>query len=80
MLIYTCGKETENKNQRGTKMKTIKVEIKNVYGNEMIYVVGELDKKIVATLTGKKTVSRSDISALRDLGITVELAASSVSL
>lgn len=54
-------------------MKII-VEIKNVYGNELIYPVCEESKKFIM-LTGKKTLGRSDISTIKSLGYTVEVKA-----
>lgn len=48
----------------------IKVDIKNIYGNEMIYIISEHHKAIKA-LTGKKTISRIDIENLKSLGFRV---------
>jgi hypothetical protein len=50
---------------------TINYIKKNVYGNEMLYIVGDA-KEFVARLTGKKTVDEGDIKALKNLGLTVE--------
>jgi hypothetical protein len=54
-------------------MKTMTVQIKNVYGNEMIYPVCEIAKKF-ALLTGKKTLSMNDIRTIKELGYSVEVA------
>jgi len=48
----------------------IKVESKSVYGQTNIYVVSE-HKAAIMLMTGKKTISYSDIDALESLGFTV---------
>lgn len=53
-------------------MNTIKVKGKSVYGNVLLYVVSD-HKAAVETLTGKKTVDKKDIAALRALGFTIEM-------
>lgn len=50
----------------------IKVITKNVYGNDLLYVTSA-HAKWVSQLTGKKTVSESDIEALRELELSVEV-------
>jgi hypothetical protein len=50
----------------------ILVRIRQVYGNEMIYPVNEA-AKCVTFMTGRKTISRSDIAKLKELGHTVEV-------
>ena len=52
-------------------MNKIKVEVKNNYGSEAIYIVSS-QSSAIRTLTGKKTISRTDISALQDLGFVFE--------
>lgn len=52
--------------------KTLLVEIKNVYGNETIYPVCD-DAHIFTQLTGKKTLSRTDISKIKTLGYEVQV-------
>lgn len=47
----------------------IKVRVKNVYGNDLIYPITHQTE--LATLTGKKTLDQRDIQALQALGITV---------
>ena len=49
---------------------TIELELKNVYGNELIYIKDEQAKDAVQTLTGKKTIDHQDINALESLGLT----------
>jgi hypothetical protein len=49
----------------------IKVEVKNVYGNQLIYPVCENAKRFV-NLTGKKTFSPYAIKLIEGLGYTVE--------
>jgi hypothetical protein len=53
--------------------KTIQCYEKEVYGNVHIYCFDPLIAIDLSVLTGKKTISRSDINALRSLGLTVEL-------
>jgi hypothetical protein len=50
----------------------ITIEIKTVYGNESIYITSE-HKEQVSSLTGKKTISRDDIKALKALGFNFEV-------
>jgi hypothetical protein len=52
--------------------KVIKVEVKRVYGNDLVYIRSS-HKDAVNQLTGKKTVNTADIKALRSLGLTVEV-------
>jgi hypothetical protein len=48
----------------------ITIEKRNVYGNELIYVVSD-HAKAISKLTGKKTIDASDIATLEELGFTV---------
>ena len=50
----------------------IHVKVKSVYGNDLIYVVEPRAATYIRFLTGKKTVSKADITALRGLGIEVK--------
>jgi len=52
----------------------IMIWTRNVYGKQNIYVAGE-EGEAIAKLTGKKTVTLSDIKALKALGHTVEIVA-----
>jgi hypothetical protein len=56
----------EKTNKQGGKMK-IMFKTKNVYGKELIYVVGPV-REAISTLTGKQTVDFHDLKALVDLG------------
>jgi len=49
---------------------SIQLLVKNVYGNELIYVKDELAQKSIQALTKKKTVDFNDIEALEALGVT----------
>ena len=53
-------------------MKTIKVEIKNVYGTERIYPLCDNAKRF-ARLTNTKTFNRAIISIIKQIGIQVEI-------
>ncbi len=45
----------------------IEVEVKNVYGNELIYPVND-GAKILAAIAGKKTLSPEDLKNANKLG------------
>ena len=49
----------------------ITVEIKNVYGVERIYAVCN-NAKLITKLKQSKTLSKEDISILRELGYTIQ--------
>ncbi len=51
-------------------MNTITIEIKTVYGNDLIYPVCASAHRF-AQLAGKKTLSRADLSLIRQLDFTV---------
>jgi hypothetical protein len=53
-------------------MKTITVEIKNVYGTERIYPICENAKRF-AMLTSTKTFNRNIIEIIKSLGCKVEI-------
>ena len=55
------------------EVKTIKCYEKEVYGNVHIYCFDEKQATALLILTGKKTISRADITALKILGLDVEL-------
>lgn len=46
---------------------------KNVYGNIKIYVHDPKIEKIITKLTGKKTLNESDLEALEELGMEVQI-------
>lgn len=45
----------------------IQFYVKNVYGVNNMYIVDDRQARLVQTLTGKKTISQSDIEALTAL-------------
>ena len=53
-------------------MKTIQVEVKNVYGTERIYPLCDNAKRF-AQLTNTKTFNREIISIIKQIGIQVEI-------
>lgn len=52
--------------KKGYKMKVIEIEIKNVYGKELIYA--KTYSEPLAVLTGGKTLLKKHIEALKVLG------------
>ena len=50
----------------------IKYFRRNVYGQDLLYIVGA-EGDAIKTLTGKKTVDQRDLDALEALGHTTEL-------
>ena len=52
--------------------QTIQIQRRNVYGNELLYVTSS-HAHAVSLLTGKKTVSYTDIRALEQLGFLIEI-------
>ena len=52
---------------------TITVEVKNVYGNELIYPVCDTAKNF-AKLAGKKTLTHNTISIIKSMGYSVTVA------
>jgi hypothetical protein len=51
---------------------SITVQIRTVYGNEMIYPVDN-NARVFCFLTGKKTLNRRDISKIKELGYAVNV-------
>ena len=49
----------------------ITVYTKNIYGNNLIYPIGNLAHKFTK-LTGKKSFSKYDLNIIRSMGIQVE--------
>lgn len=47
------------------------IEVKNVYGNDLVYCVSEHAESLYL-LTGKKTLKEYDIVALKRLGFKIE--------
>jgi predicted peroxiredoxin len=54
-------------------MKRIIVEIKNVYGNDMIYPIND-DAKIFASIAGTKTLTKDTVVKIKTLGYEVKCA------
>lgn len=52
------------------KPLVVTVEVRNVYGNELIYPINE-PAKIFASLTGNKTLNLADIQRIQQLGFEV---------
>lgn len=50
--------------------RVVAVEVRNVYGNELIYPVNE-PAKIFASLTGNKTLNLVDLQRIQALGFEV---------
>lgn len=55
--------------------RVIEVEVRNVYGNEMIYPSNYAAERFAA-IAGKKTLSRTDLMNIKALGFMVEEVAS----
>lgn len=49
----------------------VEVEVRNVYGNEMIYPANAAAYRFAA-IAGKKTLSRTDLMNIKALGFAVE--------
>lgn len=50
--------------------RRVEVEVRNVYGNNLIYPTNEAAKKLAA-LAGKKTLDKTDLANIRALGFAV---------
>ena len=50
---------------------TVQVQVRSIYGNDLIYPINEAAKHF-ASIAGTKTLARSDINIIRQLGFTVE--------
>ncbi len=53
-----------------TPGRVVAVEVRSVYGNELIYPVNE-PAKIFASLTGNKTLNLVDLQRIQSLGFEV---------
>jgi uncharacterized protein YhbP (UPF0306 family) len=53
---------------------TITLRKREVYGNELFYVVDAEQAKALAVLTGQKTITDRNIGALKQLGYTITYA------
>ena len=52
--------------------QSINVEIKNVYGNDLIYAINEVGMKF-ACLLRKKTLTKDDLKIIKDLGFAIQV-------
>ena len=52
---------------------TIEVTQKDVYGNTLTYVADAAVQRSIQKLTGRKSLTDSDIQALKELGFTFQL-------
>lgn len=59
---------------------TIEVTQKDVYGNTLTYVADAVVQRSIQKLTGRKSLTDSDIQALKELGFTFKLKQVQVSL
>ena len=50
---------------------TIKIRLKSVYGNTLIYPANEIAEQLVK-LTGRKTFNKDDLKIVKELGYTIE--------
>jgi len=53
------------------KEKTVLVEVKTVYGNELVYPICKKGK-IFASMSGKKTLLPNVIHSIKELGYSLE--------
>jgi archaellum biogenesis ATPase FlaH len=60
--------------QQGNEPMTITVEIKSVYGNEMIYPACDKARQFAA-LIGTKTLTRDAINKIKALGYDIQVKA-----
>tara|TARA_R110001583_G_scaffold16018_2_gene65053 strand:- start:18 stop:224 length:207 start_codon:yes stop_codon:yes gene_type:complete len=60
--------------QKEKQMQTIKVQVRNVFGNDLIYPMC-MDSKRFTELTQTKTLTRDDIKTIKALGFTVDVVA-----
>lgn len=49
----------------------MQIEVKNVYGNLLVYPIGDLAEKF-AKLIGKKTFSHADLCIIESMGILIQ--------
>jgi hypothetical protein len=59
---------------------TIEVIQKDVYGNTLTYVADAAVQRSIQKLTGRKSLTDSDIQALKELGFTLRLKITTVSI
>ena len=59
---------------------TIEVTQKDVYGNTLTYVADAAVQRSIQKLTGRKSLTDSDIQALKELGFTLRLKITTVTI
>lgn len=59
---------------------TIEVTQKDVYGNTLTYVADAAVQRSIQKLTGRKSLTDSDIQALKELGFTFRLKITTVTI
>ena len=58
----------------------IEVTQKDVYGNTLTYVADAAVQRSIQKLTGRKSLTDSDIQALKELGFTFQLKQAAITL
>jgi len=53
-------------------MKNVQIEVKNVYGNQLIYPVND-EARLFAQIAGKKTFDKKDLIAISELGFKLQV-------
>lgn len=74
-IVYELSEAGEAANDIAKEALVVEVEVRNVYGKEMIYPANFAAEKF-ALLAGKKTLSRADLIVIGHLGFVVEEVAS----
>ena len=54
------------------EMRKVRVEIRSVYGNDLIYPCND-EAKNFSRLVNKKTFSKEDLAIIKDLGFEIEV-------
>ena len=67
-MIEACQ---ELKQESGTMETVIQVQVRNVYGNALIYPVNQA-AQLIANIAGTRTLSRANLAAAQQLGFQVQ--------
>ncbi len=67
----TCNALNAARRAKLAESGVVKVEVRNVYGNELIYPAN-FEAERFAAIAGTKTLSRTDLMNIKALGFTVE--------
>ena len=51
----------------------IKAKTKNLYGNDLIYIINPAERLNIELLLGKKTINKIDIALFKTLGVDIIL-------